>query len=107
MNFLSRIEEILLITIWKLGDNAYGSSILRQVENDTGTPWLSGAVYGVLTRLLHNGYVDSKKDESKRESVGRPRIYYKITPTGLEKLAELQEVQKILWMGLPDFKREN
>ena len=36
MNYLSRIEEILLLAIWKLQDNAYGISIREQVEKDTG-----------------------------------------------------------------------
>ena len=104
MNFLSRIEEILLIAIWKLGDNAYGTTILEQVEKDTGTTWLSGAVYGVLTRLLKNEYVEAKKEESKRDSVGRPRIYYKITETGLKKLTMLQEINRTLWEGMPNLK---
>lgn len=104
MNFLSRIEEILLIAIWKLGDNAYGTTILEQVEKDTGTTWLSGAVYGALTRLLKNEYVEAKKEESKRDSVGRPRIYYKITETGLKKLTMLQEINRTLWEGMPNLK---
>ncbi len=104
MTLLSRIEEILLIAIWKLGDNAYGSLIQKQIEKDTGTSWISGAVYGVLTRLLKREYITAKKDLSKRENVGRPRIYYKITPEGLEKLAAVQKINNKLWLGVPELK---
>ena len=45
MNFLSRIEEILLLAIWKLKDNAFGIAIREQVEQDTGMSWMSGAIY--------------------------------------------------------------
>ena len=36
MNYLSRIEEIILIATWKLKDEAFGVSIIEQVEADTG-----------------------------------------------------------------------
>ena len=52
MDMLSRIEEILLLAIWKLKDNAYGISITHQVERDTGVKWVSGAIYAPLNRLI-------------------------------------------------------
>jgi DNA-binding PadR family transcriptional regulator len=104
MNYLPRIEEILLIAIWKLGDHAYGSAILKQVEEDTGTRWMSGAVYGALTRLLKQDYVKSKKEATKRNNVGRPRIYYSITSEGIEKLAKVQKINQRLWVGVPELK---
>jgi len=51
MNYLSRIEEMLLLAIWKLKDDAYGISIRDQVEKDTGVEWMSGAIYAPLSRL--------------------------------------------------------
>ena len=104
MNFLYRIEEILLIAIWKLESDAFGAAILKQVEKDTGTTWMSGAVYGALTRLLKNGYVQTAKGKDQPEGVGRPRVYYKITKEGMKKLIALQEMNKSLWKGLPDLK---
>ena len=71
MNFLSRIEEILLLAIWKLGEEAYGISIREQVEKDTGTEWMSGAIYAPLARLLKNRFVSSKKGETRPERGGR------------------------------------
>ena len=104
MNYLPRIEEILLIAIWKLADQAYGSAILKQVEQDTGTTWMSGAVYGALTRLLKQEYVKSRKETTKRTNVGRPRIYYSITSEGIEKLAKVQKINQRLWVGVPELK---
>ena len=104
MNFLYRIEEILLLAIWKLGEQAYGAAIMKQVEDDTETTWMSGAVYGSLTRLLKNGYIETLKNADQPEGVGRPRIYYKITKTGMEKLVALQELNRSLWDGIPDLK---
>ena len=106
MNFLSRIEEILLLAIWKLKDNAYGITIREQVERDTGVKWLSGAIYAPLNRLRKNGYVCATQAEGSAELGGRPRIYYSLTPLGRKKLISLQEMHKTMWVNVPDLKRE-
>ncbi len=106
MIFLSRIEEILLLAIWKLRDNAYGISIREQVEKDTGRSWQSGAVYAPLSRLLKNEYVKTKKSEKSSEMGGRPRIYYRLTQTGLEKLAAVQKVNNSMWLDVPELEKE-
>jgi len=105
MTYLSRIEEILLLAIWKLKENAYGIAIRRQVEKDTGISWLSEAIYAPLSRLKDKGYVRSIKAQKSTKKGGRPRIYYQLSPSGLSKLASLQNVNKSLWEGVPDLKK--
>jgi len=104
MKFLSRIEEILLLTIWKLGENAYGISIRQQVELDTGVTWMSGAIYAPLQRLKKNGYVRTSQAEGAAEMGGRPRIYYSLTALGEEKLVSMQAINQSLWNQVPDLK---
>ncbi|UCE41038.1 MAG: helix-turn-helix transcriptional regulator [Candidatus Aminicenantes bacterium] len=104
MQFLSRIEEILLLAIWKLGDNAYGIAIREQVEKDTGVKWLSGAIYGPLSRLRKNGYVKTAIADSVADQRGRPRIYYTLTPVGKEKLQAIQILNRGMWAGVTDVK---
>ena len=106
MKFLSRIEEIILLAIWKLQDNAYGITIQNQVAQDTGVEWMSGAIYGPLSRLLKNGYVTSFKGEITAERGGRHKIFYKLTPEGKRKLIAIQEVNKAIWSGIPVLKPE-
>jgi DNA-binding PadR family transcriptional regulator len=101
MNYLTRIEEILLLAIWKLRDNAYGISIREQVENDTGTKWLSGAIYAPLNRLKKNGYISARTASGAGEFGGRPRVYYSLTPRGREELCAVQEMNSSLWAGVP------
>jgi DNA-binding PadR family transcriptional regulator len=107
MDMLSRIEEILLLAIWKLKDNAYGISVREQVESDTGVKWMSGAIYAPLNRLKKNGYVCTFKAKNSAEKGGRPRIYYQLTKLGMKKLATVQEVNQSIWMGVPDLKKEH
>ncbi len=104
MQFLSRIEEILLLAIWKLKDNAFGLSIREQVEKDTGTKWLSGAIYAPLNRLKKNGYVETKRAKGSTSIRGRPRIYYTLTPLGEKKLRSIQELNKVMWAEVPEMK---
>ena len=105
MPFLSRIGEILLLAIWKLKDEAFGIAIRRQVEKDTGISWLSEAIYAPLSRLKDKGYVKSIKAERSTEKGGRPRIYYQLTPSGLDRLISIQKVNETLWEGVPDLKK--
>jgi len=105
MTFLSRIEEILLLAIWKLNEDAYGIAIRRQVEKDTGLSWLSEAIYAPLSRLKDKGYVQSIKAKRSTEKGGRPRIYYRLTPSGLDRLISVQKVTRSLWEGIPDLKK--
>jgi len=104
MQFLSRIEEILLLAIWKLDDNAYGIAIREQVEKDTGVKWISGAIYGPLSRLRKNGYVKAAVADNTADQRGRPRVYYTLTTVGKEKLQTIQLLTRAIWANVPDVK---
>ncbi len=104
MQFLSRIEEILLLAIWKLEDDAYGIAIREQVEKDTGVKWLSGAIYGPLSRLRKNGYVKTAISDNPSDQRGRPRIYYTLTPIGKKKLQAIQALNRIMWADVSEVK---
>lgn len=106
MNYLTRIEEILLLAIWKLRDNAYGISIRKQVEKDTGVDWLSGAIYAPLNRLKKTGYIAARTAKESGEFGGRPRVYYTLTPRGREELCAIQEMTRGLWAGVPPLRNE-
>ena len=106
MNYLTRIEEILLLAVWKLRDNAYGISIRKQVEKDTGIDWLSGAIYAPLNRLKKTGYIAARAAKESGEFGGRPRVYYTLTPCGREELCAIQEMNRGLWAGVPSLRNE-
>ena len=106
MNFLPKIEEILLLAIWKLNGSAYGTSIIEQVEKDTGSSWVSGSVYSALARLKKNGFVESDQRDSETDQIGRPRIYYCLTQLGRDKLLNAQKVNRSIWQDIPDLEEE-
>ena len=97
MILLSRSEEIVLLAIWKLKDNAYGVTIREQVSKDTGHEWSFGAVYKPLKKLVHNAYVEKRSSKPFAERGGRSKYMYSLTSTGKEALREIRKIYKDVW----------
>ena len=106
MKLLSRIEEIILVAIWRLRDDAYGMTIREEVIKATGKEWLMGAIYGPLGRLHKNGYVEAVKGEPTAERGGRAKVYYRLSVEGRAALKEIQQVNAYLWKDIPNLASE-
>jgi len=103
MRFVSRIEEIILLSIWRLQGNAYGITIREEVIRITGKTWLTGSIYASLSRLLKRGLVVSYEGAPTPERGGRRKIYYRLTPEGQRQLIAIRDVNTIAWSGIPAF----
>ena len=101
MRLLSRKEELLLLTIWKLKDNAYGVPIREHVSKRTGKYWSIGAVYDVLDRLTRSGYATATVGSPTAERGGKSKRFYRLTKTGYEALEEIKHIQDSMWSDLP------
>lgn len=99
MKLISRIDELILIAIWKLGENAYGMAVREEIIRATGMNWLLGAIYGPLARLHRQGLVTSVKGEPTPERGGRAKVYYELTPAGKVALKTIREVSAEMWKG--------
>ena len=97
MILLSRSEEIALMAIWKLKDNAYGVSLRELVSEFTGNDWSFGAIYKPLKQLLHKGFVEKKSSEPRSERGGRSKFLYTLTPDGMEALRTIRKIYKAIW----------
>jgi PadR family transcriptional regulator PadR len=102
MRLLTRMEEIILISIWRLKNNAYGITIREEVAKATGKDWTLGAIYPFLSRLHQGGYVLTVTGHATKERGGRHKILYRLTDTGREALAEVQQVHERTWNGVAD-----
>lgn len=107
MKLLSRSEEIVLLSIWKLQGNAYGVTIRKQVSKITGKNWSIGAIYAPLHRVEKKGLVKTVKSDPLPERGGRSKIYYEITPKGKNALLETKKVHDALWVGISYLQFEN
>jgi PadR family transcriptional regulator PadR len=99
--FISRPEEIMLLAVWKLKDNAYGITIREFIQEMTGKYWSIGAIYVPLERLEKKGLLASYNSSPSPERGGRRKRLFKITPAGITELNELYRVNSVLWKGYP------
>lgn len=101
MKLLSRLEEIVLLSIWRLGENAYGITIHEEIVRLTGKDWPLGAIYAPLERLRKNRYLQTVVSRPTPERGGRRKILYRLTPSGKAALAEIRKVSDRVWSGIP------
>ena len=102
MKLLSRAEEIILITILKLGDNAYGVTIREAIHEATGDRWSFATIYDPLNKLARKGYVVKTVGEPTTERGGRSKTLYNVTKDGRAALREIRSVQDNVWSGVSD-----
>ena len=100
MNLLSRTEEIVLLTIWNLKDNAYGVTIADKLKEVTGKKWRLGAVYVTLERLDKKGYLTSFMGDSTNERGGRRKRLYRVTKIGIESLIRTKNMEENIWKDI-------
>ncbi len=101
MKVLSSQDEILLLAILGLKENAYGVTIRRQVSRVTGKEWSIGAIYDPLYRLEDKGFVESVLSEPTSERGGRSKRLFEVTSKGVDMLREHKKVRDELWDALP------
>ena len=95
-------EQIFLIAIWHLGDDAFGVRIREKIKEITGTAMMFGTIYNTLEYLVKKEYIAIRQGSTKQGNE-RKRIYYHITEDGLRALKEARELQESLWQGIPDY----
>ena len=83
---LGEFEQLVLFALLRLGDDAYGVRIRREIEQRTGRHVTSGAVYTTLGRLESRGFVASRLGETTPERGGRRRKYYRLEARGADAL---------------------
>ena len=104
MKWLTKSEEMLLLTIWRLKDDAYGVTIRKQLMDLTGENMTYGTLYSSLDQLSRKGYVDKRDGEPTAERGGRRKIYYTITKIGMEALEKTRELNLQMWEGIGDLR---
>lgn len=103
---LSRNEELILLAIWKLGDNAYGVTIRENFKAVTGRALNYGSMYNTLYLLVRKGLIVSRESRPLSRQGGRRKILYTPTPDGLAALTQAQRMQRRAWEDVPDFALE-
>ena len=83
---LGEFEQLVLLAMLRLGPQAYGANIRREIEQETGRELSISAVYTTLQRLEQKGLVRSRMGEPLPERGGRRRKYAELLPAGARAL---------------------
>ena len=97
---LGEFEQLVLLAILRLGDQAYGVPIVEEIEARTNRTVSRPAVYIALRRLKHKQLVSASLAEPTPEQGGRAKTYYKVEKAGLDRLAESRRDLISMWQGL-------
>src|SRR5687768_4204439 len=97
---LGEFEQVVLLAILRLGDEAYGVTIRREIAVCTDRDPAPGALYTTLDRLEEKGLVASKYGDPTPERGGRAKRYFTVTARGVRAVARAQRAYQRLLKGL-------
>ena len=100
--YLGEFELMVLLALIRLGENAYGVPISREIEQCSGREVALGSVYAALERLEEKGLATSTLGDPTAERGGRAKRYFRVTAQGLREVKETQRALVSLWRGLPE-----
>lgn len=98
--FLGEFEQMVLLSIMRLGEGAYGLAVRDEMAGVTGRRPSSGALYTTLDRLERKGLIRSTDGDTSDSRGGRPRRNLAVTPAGRRALAHSRQALLALWDGL-------
>lgn len=97
---LGAFEQAVLLAILRLGEDAYGRAILKEVQARLEREVAAGAVHATLERLARKGLVVSRLGPGTPVRSGRARRFYRLQAKGVRALNEARATVDSLWQGL-------
>jgi DNA-binding PadR family transcriptional regulator len=97
---LGEFEQLVLFALLRLGPDAYGATIRREIEARTTRSLSISAVYTTLERLEQKGLVRSRIGEPTAERGGRRRKHFDLLPLGARALKTAYEAFSSMTDGL-------
>ncbi|MBV8895797.1 MAG: helix-turn-helix transcriptional regulator [Acidobacteriaceae bacterium] len=97
---LGGFEQAVLVAVLRLGPDAYGRTILHDLQKSLKRTVSAGATYTTLDRLENRGLLRSKLAEGTPIRGGRPRRYYALTAHGVRALNEAHETLSAMWSSI-------
>jgi PadR family transcriptional regulator, regulatory protein PadR len=99
---LGEFEELVLLIAAVLHDNAYGISVLQEIETQTGRQINISAVHSALDRLEQKGYLKSYLGGATNERGGRRKRLFSVTASGAKALSDVKEMRNTLYDQIPE-----
>lgn len=98
--YLGEFEFMVMLALLRLGHEAYGVEVSREIERRCGRGVAVGSLYATLERLESHELISSAVGEATPERGGRAKRYFQVTANGLAKVRESQRALCSMWDGL-------
>jgi DNA-binding PadR family transcriptional regulator len=102
---LGDLEQLVLLAVVRLGKDAYGASVRRELRSRAGRSVAVSTVYVTLMRLEEKGLVRSGLGAPTAVRGGKAKRHFRVTEAGVERLQEERAVLRRMWDGLDDALR--
>jgi PadR family transcriptional regulator PadR len=101
-NLLNMYELMAMYAILRLGKEAYGVPIAREIEVHSGRSVAVSGVYAALERLERKGFVTAELGEVTPQRGGRAKTYFRLTAQGLREASAARQAFINVWQGTPE-----
>lgn len=103
---LGEFEELVLLTVAALQDEAYGVEIKRELEARIREKLSVGSIQSALKRMEEKGFLTSEFGEATQKRGGKRKRIYSATPYAHKVLAEMKAIRAGLWNSIPQLAHE-
>lgn len=100
---IGELEELVLLAVAALQQNAYAVSIRTEIEERAGRKINISAIQASLYRLDDKGFLESYMGESTNKRGGKSKRIFEVTKTGYEVLKKAKDVRQSFWGSIPQF----
>jgi DNA-binding PadR family transcriptional regulator len=97
---IGELEELILLIVANLYDNAYGVAIREELIR-VGRKATISTVHNVLQRLQEKGFMDARYSDPTPERGGKRKLLFRVNKAGQEVLSESRRMREALWNGIP------
>ena len=105
-SYLGEFELMILLAVIRLGDDAYGVPISKELLDTTGRDVALGSVYAALDRLEQKELVSSTLGDPTPARGGRAKRYFRVTSKGIREAKMSKKALISLWRGIPQMEGE-
>ena len=101
------LEQMVLLAVLRLGEDAYGGRIRKELEERAERGVARGALYVTVDRLVEKGLLNARMGDSTPGRGGRRRRYLALTPEGLVAIQRSRRTWMRMWEGLDALVEES
>ena len=104
---LGELQELVMLAVGVLYDDAYGVSIKEEIERQTGRSITLSTAHAALNRLEDKGFLISRMGGATEERGGRPKRLFRVTAYGKQALEESRAMRNRMWESIPRIAWDN